>query len=76
MLNRDCIFKPDGQYTMTDEEFEEIWERFQKTGDTGITPMSKIREKCKENPDIILSYQGDIPFDEYCRRLLNGEYDE
>ena len=36
--------------------------RYQEIGDTGTTPMRDIIKACKENPNIIISYEGDIPF--------------
>lgn len=74
-LDKSHIFKPNG-HKLPDKEFEKIWKHFEETGDIEIVPTKNYMKLCKKNPEIIRSYQGDIPFDEFCKRLVSGEYDE
>lgn len=74
-LDKSHIFKPSSR-KLSEEEFKKIWKHFEETGDIEIAPTKNYMELCKKNPELIRSYQGDIPLDEFYKRLVNGEYDE
>lgn len=62
---------------LSKEEFAEIEKRYAKTGCTGTLSDKEYIKKCKQNPGMIISYESEtMPFDEYCKKLINGDFDE
>lgn len=63
------------------DEGDRLWNILQKYGSVCITDLSKsgtcdIIEKLKKDPNALAEYNGDIPFDEFYAKVMNGDYDE
>lgn len=59
---------------LSKEEFAKIEKQYAETGCTGTISKKEYIENCKQNLDMIISYESEtIPFDEYCKRLINRE---
>lgn len=62
---------------LSKEEFAKIEKQYAETGCTGTISKKEYIENCKQNPDMIISYESEtLPFDEYCKKLINGDFDE
>lgn len=61
------------------KEVEEMLDMLEEYGVVCITDSSKtnvnIMEEIRQNPGGIWEFNGDIFFEEFRRRLMNGEYD-
>lgn len=63
------------------EEGDKLWDILQEHGSVCITDLSKsgtwdIIEDLKKDPNALAEYNGNIPFDEFYAKIMNGDYDE
>ena len=63
------------------EEGDKLWNILQEHGSVCITDLSKsgtwdIIEELKKDPNVLAEYNGNIPFDEFYTKVMNGDYDE
>lgn len=84
-LTRVNIGKNISKIDRTSKEWQDkcdrIWEDLQKHGTICITNPSgsgtrNIIEELKKNPNAIMEYDSNIPFDEFYAKVLNGNHDE
>lgn len=61
---------------ISEEEFQQTLKNLQETGHSNSKAYKEIIEACKKNFRIITSYEGEMPFNEYVKRLKTGEFDK
>lgn len=68
MLDRSHVFKPNGS-RMSKEEFEMVWEQYKKTGRTGEKGFRDAVREYRENPNIMVNWDGGVPFEQMCEEV-------
>lgn len=75
-LSRDYVFKPDSRQmsdTHTDfaldKKYERMMRQLEETGHTGDKGFSDLVREFRRNPDMLMFWDGDISFEEACKRV-------